>query len=301
MMYWLLIIILAYIAFGFGSLCDKLVLIGKPKPKAYTFYVGISTLILIVFIPFIDFGFPDATGLTWIMLDALVRVLGLYSMYVALEKFDVSKVIATIGAIQPVFIFILTWIFFSIPIIPTIDIVAFILLLVGSFVIAIEKTAKKTRGYLKVTIFSSVMFSLDYIFAKKVFINQTFLPGLIWINIFIFLFVLVFLITKKSRREIFERKMVLNKKTGLSFLLAQISGGAGNFLQMFAISLAPVAFLATINSLRGVQYVFLFFVAMFFSIFYPKILKENLSKKIILQKTISIVLIIAGLTLLVVY
>ena len=90
---------------------DKLVLAGKPKPKSYTFYVGIFSVFVILLIPFVKFSVPSGTGFMWIALDALVHVVGLYTMFVALEKFDVSKVVATIGATQPIFIFILTFFF----------------------------------------------------------------------------------------------------------------------------------------------------------------------------------------------
>lgn len=301
MILWLIVAILAYLFFGFASLGDKLVLAGKPKPKSYTFYAGVFGLSVILLMPFANFGFPSATGLFWIVLDALVRIIGIYTMFVALEKFEVSRVVATIGATQPIFIFILTCLFWGFQIMTATDILAFILLFAGSAIIAIEKTPKLTGNFLKITIFSSLMFSLDYVFAKLVFLNQPFLQSIIWMGMFIFLFALFFLIRKKSREEIFAKKMITNKKTQTAFLFAQLSGGAANFLQGFAIYLAPVAFLAIINSLRGIQYISLFAITLFFSLFYPKILKEELSKKIIIQKIISIGLIAIGLAILVIY
>jgi drug/metabolite transporter (DMT)-like permease len=301
MMYWLLVIILAYLFFGLASFCDKLVLSGKPKAKSYTFYVGVFSLFVILFIPFTGLSIPGTTQFVWIILDALIYILGLYTMYIALEKFDVSRVIATIGATQPIFIFILTWLFWGPQAMPAIDILAFILLFAGSIIISIGKNSKITGDYLKITILSSIMFSLDYIFSKFVFLNMTFMQGLIWIRIFVFLFVLVFLIKKGSRKEIFSKEMILSKKTQTVFILAQAFGGTANFLQSFAISLAPVVFLATVNSLRGIQYVFLFLMAVSATLFFPKILKEELSAKTIIQKTVSIILIAVGLAILIGY
>lgn len=301
MMYgWLLIAVIAYIFFGISSFGDKLVLSGKPKPKSYTFYVGVFGLVSLLLIPFAgNFGLPSATGFFWIVLDALVRVLGVYTMFKALERFDVSRVMATIGATQPIFIFLLTCIFWGPQAMATGDIIAFALLFMGSVIISIEKNISITGDYLKITILSSIMFSLDYVFAKFVFLNQPFLQGIIWIGVLIFILVLFLLITKESRKEIFQKKMVSNRRTQMAFVLAQASGGAANLLQGFSIALAPVAFLAVINSLRGIQYVFLFFITVFVSFFYPKILKEELSKKIILQKIVSIILIAVGLGILI--
>jgi len=300
MIYWLVAIVLAYFFFGLGSFGDKLVLAGKPKPKSYTFYVGVFGLSVLLLLPFAHLGFPTATGLFWIVLDAIVRILGIYTMFVAIERFDVSKVMATIGATQPIFILLLTSLFWGPQAMTGTDILAFILLFIGSVIISVEKNIEVTGSYLKITILSSLLFSLDYILVKLVFLNQPFLQAIIWLGLFVFLFVLVFLIGKNSRKEILAKNMVTNKKTQASFFFAQISGGIANFLQGYSIFLAPVAFLAIINSLRGIQYIFLFLITLFVSFFLPKILKEKISKKIILQKMISIIFIAAGLAILVI-
>ena len=301
MMYWLLVAVLAYLFFGFASLGDKLILAGKPKPKSYTFYVGAFGAFVVLFIPFVKFGFPNASNFAWIALDAAVHVIGLYTMFLALEKFEVSKVVATIGATQPIFIFILTWIFWGPQVLAPMDILAFVILFIGSVIISVEKNIELTRNYLTVTILSSLMFSLDYIFSKFVFLNLSFFQGIIWIRIFVFLFVLLFLLRKNSRKEIFSKQLVSNTKTQAFFLYAQACGGLANLLQSLAISLAPIAFLATVNSLRGIQYVFLFLTTLFISIFFPTILKEGLSKGVIIQKVISIIFIAVGLAVLVAY
>lgn len=299
MVYWLIVAILAYLCFALGSLYDKLVLAGKPKPNSYTFYIGCFGLVVLAIVPFIKMSFPTSIGLTWIILDAVVRVLGLYIMFVALEKFEVSKVMATIGATQPIFIFILTWLFFGPQALSLTAIVAFMILIIGGVIMFTGEGAKNSGAYFGLTILSSLMFALDYIFVKLVFINENFWLGIVWMGIFIFLIASVLLIKKSSRKEIFEKKMVTNKKTQKFFVLAQVFGGVGSFLQSFSIFLVPTAFLAIANSLRGIQYVFLFLIALFVSFFFPLVLKEKLSKKIIVRKTVSIILIVIGLALLI--
>ncbi len=300
MIYWLLVTIFAYLFFGVASLCDKLVLAGKPKPGSYTFYVGVfGFFVALAILPFSGLNFPSGLGILWIVVDAIVHILGLYAMYLALERFEVSRVMPTIGAAQPLFVLILAWIFWGPQVMKPLDVLAFFILFVACVIISLEKTPKLTGSFLKITLFSSLMFSLDYVFLKLVFSSQPFLQGIVWIQLFIFLFAMVFLFSKKSRKEIFSRDVVLNKKTDIRFLGAQASGGAGNFLQSLAISLVPVEFLAIVNSLRGIQYAFLFFMTLLISIFIPKILKEELSKKIIFQKVIAIALIVAGLAILV--
>jgi hypothetical protein len=298
MIYWLVVIIIAYLFFSLSSLGDKLVLSGKPKPVSYTFYVGIFSILVVVLIPFTKFTWPSNTSLMWIILDALVHTIGIYTMFVALRKFEVSKVMTTIGATQPIFILILTWIFWGPQAMPIIDIVAFIILFLASVLISLEKNVKVTGDYLKITVFSSLMFSLDYVFSKFVFLNAGFLEGIIWIRLFVIFLVLFFLVSKKWRQEIFAKQMVLDKKTQITFIATQACGGAANFLQSLAIALAPIAFLPIVNSLRGIQYVFLFLATLSISYFAPKILREGVTKKIIFQKVFAIVLIVIGLAML---
>jgi drug/metabolite transporter (DMT)-like permease len=307
---WLLVTIFAYLFLGASSLCDKLALRGNGvqsdastkvseiKPKAYTFFVGVFGILAIFLIPFITFGFPGLGGLAWVALDALVHIVAIYAMYVALQKFEVSKVISTIIAAQSVFIFILTSLFWPSQIMSVKDVVAFLILLAGGILISAGKNIKVTIDYLKITLFSAFMFALDYVFLKIIFSSQPFLQGVVWIMIFIFLFGLLFLIKKEDRREIFGKQMLSNKRNQVLFLGSQVCGGAGNLLQSFAISLAPIAFLAVVNSLKGIQFAFLFLVVLFISYFYPKILKEDISKKAIVQKSVSIVIIAVGFIIL---
>ena len=178
------------------------------------------------------------------------------------------------------------------------DILAFIILLAGSSIISFEKNIKISGDYLRIILFSAFMFSLDYIFSKMVFLNQPFWQGLIWMRIFSFILVLSFLFRAGFRKEIFKKQNLLNKKTGIIFFGGQASGGAANVLQSFSIFLAPMVFLPVINSLRGIQYIFIFFMTLFLSFFYPKILKEKISTSLIIKKIISIILIVLGLAVL---
>ena len=296
MIYWLLIIILAYLFFSVSSLADKLILSGPPEPKSYTFYIGALNILAVLLIPFVQFGLPNIASLPWMIMAA--SVLGLYSMFIALEKFDVSRVMPTIGAVQPIFIFVLIFLFWGSQSMNSTDTLAFIILLIGSSIISFEKNIRISGDYLKIILFSSLMFSLDYVFSKIVFLNQPFWQGLIWMRMFSFILVLFFLFSAGFRKEIFKKQNLLNKKTGVIFLFGQASGGTANVLQSFSIFLAPVAFLPIMNSLRGIQYVFLFLITLFLSFFYPKILKEKISKISVTKKIISILLIAFGLALL---
>lgn len=298
---WLIVIIVAYFFFSLANLGDKLVLAGPPKAIAYTFYVGVTNAFLFLLVPFINLSLPNMGLFFWILADALVYTLGLYFMYSAIERSEVLRVATVMGALLPIFVFILTWIFFGPQVFAKADLLAFLLLLSGCIIISATKNFAKTNGYIKITIIASLMFSFDYIFAKIVYLSLPFLTALFWMKICVFIFVLFLLLSKNNRKEILNKKKIINQRTDSLFVLTQGAGGIANILQAFAIFLAPVAFLPMINSLRGVQFVFLFLMTLFITAFFPKILKEKISKKIIIQKIVSIILIIVGLSILVIY
>ena len=78
---WLLVIIASYFFFSLAFFGDKLMLSGKANAALYAFYIGILSALVVVFIPFINFRFPQTSSIVWIIADGLVYVLGVYTMF----------------------------------------------------------------------------------------------------------------------------------------------------------------------------------------------------------------------------
>ncbi len=297
---WFFVIIASYFFFSVSVFGDKLLLAGKPNPKSYTFYVGIlnSSALLLLFLAHIKL--PGISALFWAGLSGLTTVLALYFMFCAVEQFEVSQVMPALGALQPIFIFVLTDIFFGWQSVTVTGFLAFVLLIAGSILISVEKSFSLKPAYIKLVIGSAFLFSLAYVFSKMVFLEVPFLPGLTLIGASTAAIALVLLFGAGFRRAIFGKHAAFDRKNGVIFLSFQLSGAAAGFLQNWAIALVPVEFLAIMNSLRGIQYVFLFGITLFFSLVFPNIFKEKISKSIIIKKSLSILLIGLGLILLVV-
>jgi drug/metabolite transporter (DMT)-like permease len=298
---WLIVAILGYFAFALASLGDKIILGQSPRPRAFTFFVGVFNILAVFLIPFIDFGVPTGFTILWIVLDAIIYIFGIYGMFSALEKFDVSRVIPAIGATQPIFIFLLTWIFWGPQSLGTQQIVAFVLLLLGTIIISVNRTGDLfTKESLKISLATALLFSMDFVFSKFVYLNLPFWQGFIWIRIISFIFALMLLIHPAFYKDVFGKKAKEKTKTstGLLFVSFQAAGGIATILQSWAIALAPIAYLAIINALRGVQYVFLFAFTVACTTCIPKVLKEDVSKGTLIQKISAILVIALGLGLL---
>jgi len=292
---WFLAIILAYLFFALASLGDKIVLAGKAQPKSYTFFVGFFNILAIFIIPFVAFSVPSGTVWIWIILSALFYILGIYAMFNALEIFDVSKIIPTTGAIQPIFIVILSIIFLGGQSLSHNEIIAFAILLLGSVLISIEKNYKITKKSLELSLLTALFFSLQMVFSKIVYSELPFWDGFIWMKIFSFAFCLFFIFDKGFRKEAFNVENKMDKRTSIIFIITQILGGLANIFESLAVSLVPLVYLGIMNAMKGMQYVFIFIFVILISLFIPKLLKEEISRKIIIQRIIAIILIIIGL------
>jgi len=294
-MLWILAITSAYLCFALASLGDRIVLSGPSRPRSYTFFVGILSAAVILLIPFIGINVPQGIMWLWIILAALFNILGIYSMFTALDDFDVSKIVPTVGALQPIFVVVFSLLIWGGDAMKGSQVFAFAILLLGSVLISIEKNYRVTRRSLKLSFFAALFFSLEMIFAKTAYLDIAFWDGFIWMKIFGFVFVMGFLFNKTFRSDVFKIDQRLSKKNSIIFFLAQGFGGLANVLQGWAISLVPLAYLGIMNAMKGLQYVFLFIFALIVSATLPKLLNEKISKAIVIQRIVAIILIALGL------
>ena len=292
-MTWLLAIIFAYFLFALVTLGDKYLLAGPPNPKSYSFYTGTLGILVLLLIPFVGLTIPDTYQIILSLLAGAIFIFALLGLFTGLEHFEASRIVPAIGGLLPLFTFGLVFLFscgkeqlsFH-------EILAFVLLLAGSVLVTFEKGKSITSKSLQISAISAFLFALAFVLTKYVYLAQPFWSGFIWMRIGGFLIALSLIFTKEVKREIFEKKFTFQKKTGIFFLFNQSLGGGAFILQNWAIALAGLAYLSIISALQGIQYVFLFILT-------ALILKEGLSKKVILQKVIAILLIGLGLAFLV--
>src|SRR4030042_2893583 len=174
-MLWLIIAILSYFLFAIVSLGDKHFLTGPPNPKNYSFYVGILGGLVFILIPFVGFSVPDIYLILLCFLAGAVYIFALLGLYEGLEKFEASRIIPAIGAVSPIFIFILIFFFTGgEKIFSPKEIIAFILLISGGFYITREKESKVSFNSLKISILAAFLFALFFFLTKYIYIMLPF-------------------------------------------------------------------------------------------------------------------------------
>ncbi|MEF8846953.1 MAG: hypothetical protein V5A57_00790 [Candidatus Paceibacterota bacterium] len=297
-MIWLIAIITAYLLLAVVALIDRYLLAGQPDPKVYAFYVGLLSLSLLLIIPFIDFYIPNLFLLGLSFLAGATLIIALFSLYTALEKFEASRIITATGGLIPIFSFILVW---ALPggekVLSLTVVISFMLLVLGSVVITWQRKALFGES-LKLSVLVAIFFALSMYLSKQVYNLVPFLNGLILIRVSSFLVALFFLFSKETRQEIFQKQETFSKSTGSLFMVNQAMGGAAVILQNWSIALASISFLPIIHALQGLEYGFLFVLAVLFSSKFPRLLKKDLTKKVIIKKVAGIMLIGIGLAVL---
>jgi len=300
-MSWLTITILAYLILAVVALVDKYLLVSAiPNPKVYALLIGFAGILVLLLVPFIDFYIPDKGQIILSLLSGASFVYGLYLFFKGLQLSDVSQVVPAIGAMTPLLTFGLVFIFSSgQEKLVSSQIAAFVLLVIGTALITLEKGKSITLKSVGLSLFAAFLFSLSLVLSKYVYLSQPFLNGLIWTRLGGVLMALLFLVFWPGiKKEIFRQKGNLQKKTAVILLTGQGAAAFAGLLQNWAVALAPLALIAFINALQGVQYVFLLLLSVFLSSRFPNLIKEYVSGRILVQRIVAISLISAGLVLL---
>ncbi|MDD4290218.1 MAG: DMT family transporter [Patescibacteria group bacterium] len=306
-MNFLIIVIVSYFILAIVNLADKFILGNMiPNSKAYTFFVGVLGCAVVLLSPF----FLVWCGWRILMLNILVGAffpIALTFMYRSLKIGDTSKMITLVGGTIPIFTVIMS-IFILGEVFTKNQWLGIALLIVGTIIIAWLPNKKTLwhkisvmfgmtddnpkRGIIE-AILSALFYALFFIGTKYLYSIQPFWSGFIWIRLGTLIAVLTFLINKSDRIAIFNSfKSLMKGKNKLLFFGNQGLAGVGFVLQNYAIALGSVAL---VNAMQGIQYVFLIVLGFIITMFKPRAIKEDISKSIIIQKIIAILLIGIGL------
>lgn len=290
---WLIIIIVAYFFTALANLVDK-ILLGRyiGKPIVYAFFIGAMSTFVALLIPF-GFSWPGADIIILGLLAGATFILALYFLFNALLIGEASKIIPLVGGISPIFVFIFSWlalgIFFT-----GRESLAFIFLLAGIYFVSRQSFRKSshTKNDLFFSLAAAIVFAAYYTIAKYIYLHSSFLNGFIAMAFGTSLSAFALLIWPNHRRAIGSNFQKRSTPASAIFFFGQGAGAVGAFLTSYAISLANVAI---INALQGLQFAFLLIMVIVLSRFYPHLLEEKMTKKIILEKVLAIVLIGIGL------
>ncbi len=298
---WLPITIVAYSFHAFAVILDKFLLAQRvQKPSTYVFWVGVFGLGALIFAP-IDFFVPASSVITNAFISGIAFTFALFFFYIVIQAGEASRVAPVVGAFSPIFVFLLSRGILG-ETLSRGELTAFIVLVLGSVLISL--THKKDGSGINNHDFKNILwlvaasflFGVTYVYEKAVFNETSFLNGFIWTRIGGFVGALPFLVWSRSRESIFEAPRMAEWTTVWAFLVNKVFGALGFLLVSFAIFIAPSVSL--VNAMQGVEYVLIFVATLLISRFRPAFLEEEITLRIVFEKTFAILLIGAALAML---
>lgn len=232
-------------------------------------------------------------SLICVLLSSFIYILATYFYFKALEKNDASIVVVMFQLI-PVFSYILALIFFK-ENLAIQQIIGSIVIILSAVLISFdfEERNNKSKWLALILMTLSSLFYATYFFLFDIGIrNSSYNSCAFWFQIG-FLILGIILICIKSYRTTFIKAI---KNNGKKYFSLNITNEVINLIANLLVNFANVTIpLALANVLNGFQGAFVFILGVIGVKLLPKYFKENMSKKIVVQKISCIILSIIGL------
>lgn len=297
-MLWAILAILSAIGFAICNILDKFILEKKIKNfLAYFLAGGLIWLFFgVIILSVSSFSLPQIsppiillgiltgvlTGITWLL------------FYKAITQEEVSRVIS-LYYIFPIFVAILARILLKEEI-SSLKWIAIFLTVLGAMIISLKRRAERIRlsNVFLVVLGASFVEAILEIFDKYI-LYQISVPHLFVLSSFGYftLALVLFILTpfKKDVREVFFNFSIFKP-----VLLVHVIYFLASLSFLFAVALTQITY---VSALTTSQPLFVFIFALILSLYYPHILEEKLDKRVVLIKTISIILIVSGVLIII--
>jgi uncharacterized membrane protein len=296
-MNWLLVALLAPLLWAISAFIDKLLISkyfkgGLGTLIIYSCFIGlpVSVLILIFKPAVLSISLVSAILVT---LNGFVYILYLFPYLKALNKSDTSLIIPMFQTI-PIFVYFLAFFILS-ERLSGIQIFGSILIMFGAIGISFRYEKKKIsigKEVLLLMLLASFIVSLNSLFFKFFALELDFWTVSFWQYLGFFIFGVILLIFVKSYRKDFLSSFKGNTSKIISLnALNETINIIGSVIFTYATLLAPLSLVWVVN---GFNPFFVFVIGFFLTIFFPGLIKENLSKRTILQKLFFIAIIFVG-------
>ncbi len=300
---WIIFSILPPLMWSITNHTDKYLVTKYLKNQGGASIIILSALFGVMILPYIMFMHLSSISMSFnhillLMLAGALTIIN-YLFYIFALSEEETSVIVPLYQTIPVFSFILGYFFLG----ETLSIqqmIASVLIIFGSILISLDLKSTKLKIKNKILFLmlsASLMAALTSLIFKYVAIKESYWGSSFWVFIGLILAAIILLIfVKKWRQELIQiLKQDKFAIIGLNTLNEVMNIGA-SLIFSYATLIAPLALVAVISN--GFQPIFVLLFALIFSIFIPKYVSEELSRKHLIQKIISVVIIFIGTYLL---
>lgn len=300
-MLWVILALSAYFLLAIVELIDKKILslpilASSAGPLTYAFYASLLVSAAFILWP-LDFAFLPLLIILFAFLGGATFFWAIYFLYGAIIKGEISRVIAIVGGISPILIFIFSLLFLGEQL-NTSFLIALLMLISGSILLSFIKDGERFKfgkHFFLHSFLAAFFFALSYGFTKAVFLNSTFLNGFIWIRTGTLFCVLIVFLIPAWRQIVLRGAQGFTKNVTILFVSNKVISAIAHVVLNYAIMLGSVAI---VNALQAVEYAFIFVLTLGLSYFLPRVFYESFSFKVLVPKMIGIALVSFGVILL---
>jgi drug/metabolite transporter (DMT)-like permease len=310
-MLWFWLSVLAYFLFAINHLWDRYLLTKLfPDTLVYAFYAGMLSGVIVIAAPFLGFPFGSILFTISAIFCGAVFVAALVANYIALQKFEASRIVPAIGGPLPLFTLGLTLLVFPGEKMAAGQVISFFLFVLASITITAQSFShifSRSFGYAAA---AALLFGIYFVSLRFTYeIGPSFWAGFLWTRLGgVLAAVVIFLAAASVRKTVLAKRPSgktasgrARTMAGLLFLSNKGLGATATVIQNGAVFLAPPLAVSLINSLQGTQYLFLMVIAYFVSTKLPGLLKESFAGKALLQKAAALALFTVGTLVLIYY
>ena len=299
-------IILAVIASAFYAIAshiDKYLISKAVKNADYKSLTIISTLVAgaamtIIYMFVCRFQlFLDLPSVLLLLFNSTLYTLALIFWFKALSRDDTTIIIIMFQLI-PVFSLFLSPIILGDQFVSPIQLVGGIIVTIAAIAITYEhgegKFNKARLTTLALMTFVSFAYAIWFIIVRYINQSHDFNQTILWSNITRFVVGILFITFFKTYRNSFKKMLKKNGAKIISLnLMNEMFTSFGDVLSALAGTMASVAIVAFTT--QGVEPFIVMLLGIAITKLFPRIEKENISKREVLRRTITIIVCLVGL------
>ncbi|MDP2789607.1 MAG: EamA family transporter [bacterium] len=294
-MSWLPFALAAPLLFGSTNFIDKFLIQKRVKdPIALTMIGGITGLVAgLIFFAINGRGGVDGRSIFILLISGALFQFALIPYYWSLEQEDTSRIVPLFQVI-PILTLVLSAIFLGEHLLPR-QFIGFCIILVGGIAVSLERGA---RGMLRVRkafwwmMLSSLLYTLPIIMFKSVSTTDDFWHSLAFESLGSACGAIVLACVPRYRKRFFAAIRNTHVGTWAPIGLNELMDLGGRMALFFASTLAPLALVTVVGA---IQPLFVLLIGLGLTVFFPRILKEDIRNKVIALKVAAALIVLVGI------
>lgn len=307
-MSWLALALIGHVANGVAFAIDKILLRTAFSHSAtYAGIVGMLSTLIVVAIPYVTV-WPSGTVLVVTLVSGATFVLALWAFFAALARAEASRVVPIVGSLIPMLTLAGAFMFLGERLSDR-TFVGFILLITATVILSGGGRGRPNRETIWLAVTSALLFAVSSVTAKAAYDAVGFLSGFV-VSRFAAIGTAVLILTVADRQAGREVLLMFHPSRRSSTSKRKQPGMTAVVMAFVGQSLGAVGFLfvqwaiakgsaTVVNAMQAVQYALLVLAAFVLRHRAPQLLGENLTRRVLVLKSVALALTAVGLALIV--